>query len=241
MKNSHQFPILLDGDLLHQELSIIQKKWTKHFNTAYYHGEWSGIPLRSPAVKNHPLSAGDPSSTEFVNNDVLQQIPYTAALLDSFKTDKLSVRYLRLTPGSEIKAHRDHDMVFWDGFVRLHIPIITNKNVTFMVGEENLKMKPGELWFADFSQIHSVHNDGVTDRIHLVIDLRVNDWLTKLFEEEGIIEKDEHKPDPIDKFPEEAKKQMIQALLAMDTETARKMAARLSEKYGLTSAPDGPV
>lgn len=233
MKCSCKLPVFFDHVRLKQEFSIIRLEWTKHFNVTYYSGEWSGIPLRSPKIKSHVLSAGDSSSNEFVNEQILEQIPYTKGLLDSLLTEKLSVRYLRLTPGSKIKPHQDYDMVFWDGYVRLHVPIITNDGVEFSVAGECLDMKPGELWFADFSRTHYVINRGETDRVHLVIDCRVNNWLVALFEEVGILERDEQKPDPMDQYTDEAKKQVIGSLLAMDTDTSKERARHIAEKYGL--------
>ena len=41
-------------------------------------------------------------------------------------------------------------------------------------------MKEGECWYLDLSLPHWVENHGKTDRIHLVIDCLVNDWLREL-------------------------------------------------------------
>ena len=38
---------------------------------------------------------------------------------------------MRLAPGSVIKEHRDHDLCFEDGMVRIHIPVVTNAGVDF--------------------------------------------------------------------------------------------------------------
>lgn len=43
-------------------------------------------------------------------------------------------------------------------------------------------MKPGELWYLNVNRYHSVTNGGSTDRIHLVIDCIVNDWLREMAE-----------------------------------------------------------
>jgi hypothetical protein len=41
-------------------------------------------------------------------------------------------------------------------------------------------MAPGECWYLRLSDPHRVANRGETDRIHLVIDCRANDWLRTL-------------------------------------------------------------
>lgn len=54
---------------------------------------------------------------------------------------------------------------------RIHIPIITNSECIFIVGEHSINMKEGEIWeMNNDKQEHSVHNNGDEDRIHLIID-----------------------------------------------------------------------
>ena len=40
-----------------------------------------------------------------------------------------------------------------------------------------LNIKVGEVWYVNAVIEHSVRNNGVTDRIHLVIDCEANNWL----------------------------------------------------------------
>lgn len=54
---------------------------------------------------------------------------------------------------------------------RIHIPVITNDQVSFTVGEETKILRKGEIWQINNSnKIHSVKNDSKEDRIHLIID-----------------------------------------------------------------------
>jgi hypothetical protein len=61
--------------------------------------------------------------------------------------------------------------------------------VTFFVGGEKIKMLPGRLYYVNFSKLHYVRNDGDTDRLHLVLDLEVNDWLRSIFPPMSIVER----------------------------------------------------
>ena len=38
-------------------------------------------------------------------------------------------------------------------------------------------MRAGELWYFNADQMHEVHNRSDQDRINLVVDCGVNDWL----------------------------------------------------------------
>jgi hypothetical protein len=54
---------------------------------------------------------------------------------------------------------------------RIHIPIITNKECTFTVGDVTKNLKQGEIWEIDNAgRNHSVSNMGNEDRIHLIVD-----------------------------------------------------------------------
>ena len=98
-------------------------------------------------------------------------------LLAAFECPLGAVRLMRLGPGSIIKEHRDDDLAFERGTVRLHVPITTNPHVEFLLNGSRVVMAPGSTWYLRLSDPHSVSNNGAADRVHLVIDALANDWL----------------------------------------------------------------
>jgi quercetin dioxygenase-like cupin family protein len=63
---------------------------------------------------------------------------------------------------------------------RIHIPIQTNENCFFTVGEIKKNLKEGEIWEIDNAgQLHSVENNGDEDRIHLIVDFLRHDYVSK--------------------------------------------------------------
>lgn len=46
-------------------------------------------------------------------------------------------------------------------------------------------MREGELRYLDFYQKHRVENNSDLDRIHLVLDCKVNDWLVDFISKSG--------------------------------------------------------
>ena len=233
MKSVHQFSFYFKTDRLLKDFESIINSWNKHANTGYYEGEWSGIALREPVDKIHPLSTIGPEESIYKNTPLLDELPYFQEVLNYFECEKTSVRLLRLTPGSKIKEHTDLDLSFFHGNVRLHVPILTHEKIQFKIDGQDISMKPGECWFAEFCKPHSVSNSGETDRIHLVIDLKVNDWLRDLFENEGIIEVGEKAPDPIDSYSLNDKLNMIKSLRLLGSETSENMAQELIKKYNI--------
>lgn len=157
--------------------------WTDHFVPKNYQGSWSAIPLRCQADAEHPIMmiVSNPVCEDWVDTPFLALCPYFQQVLAVFECPLEAVRLMRLTAGSIIKPHTDHDLCLEDGHARLHVPVQTNPHVTFTINNSPMTMKAGECWYLRFADEHSVKNLGETDRIHMVIDVRVNDWLLDLF------------------------------------------------------------
>lgn len=177
-----KFPFKFDTARLESDLAkFADVAWTPHFNTAYYEGDWSGIALRAArdqAVELYP----DPAATAFENTAAMRRCEYVPEIVEKFECDFETIRFLRLGAGAQIREHRDYKSGFEDGFARVHIPIVTNEKVAFRLGGENLRMRAGEAWYLNLNLPHSVRNDGEEDRVHLILDCVVNDWLRGIFE-----------------------------------------------------------
>ena len=57
------------------------------------------------------------------------------------------------------------------------MPIETNTDVHFFLNDSEVFMNQGECWYLRLSDPHNVDNNSQSDRIHLVLDVVVNDWL----------------------------------------------------------------
>ncbi len=173
-----QWPTPADPRGLQADLArLTASDWTPHFNTHYFTGDWSVVALRAPADSQRPQA--DATQHDYVDTPVLAACPSVQALLASVACPLRGVRLLRLASGSSIREHRDYDLG-WDlGEIRIHVPILTNPEVEFSLEGRRIMMGVGEIWALDLSRPHSVHNRGATDRIHLVLDCRLNDWLAE--------------------------------------------------------------
>ncbi len=179
-----KFPITFDTDRLQADVQkILPQEWTDHYNRKDYNGKWTSIALMSEDGKSDSIFALNRNGLK--DTDVLQQCPYFKAVLDGFPFEKTAVRLLNLTAGTEIKPHRDYCLGYEDGCFRLHIPIITNPDVVFLLDDKRLIMNEGECWYINANFTHSVVNNGTRDRIHLVIDGLQNEWTDALFYKEA--------------------------------------------------------
>lgn len=79
----------------------------------------------------------------------------------------------KLAAGGKIPKHTDagHSLL---NCHRIHLPIITNEDVVFHVGGEEINMQVGELWEVNNGAVHGVENRGTEDRIHLIVDWMPN-------------------------------------------------------------------
>lgn len=175
--SSLRLPFNFDVPRLQADLAgILGTEFIPHFNTRYYEGDWSVVSLRSVGGRADRIYP-DPTRNDYSDTPLMARCPYIAEVVNAFACPKLAVRFLRVRPRSVVKEHRDYQLRFEDGEIRLHIPITTNPDVRFMVAGRRVVMNPGECWYNDFTELHSVHNDGDGDRVHLTIDCVVNDWL----------------------------------------------------------------
>ena len=191
-----RLPLTFDRYRLRADLNAVEDSdWSAHFNASYYDGEWSGVALRAIEGAASGLYPDPTASGRFMDTPVLARMPYVQHVLDAFECPLDSVRLLKLTAGSSIQEHRDYRLNQEHGEVRIHIPIVTNEDVTFYLDGELVPMAAGEAWYLDLELPHRVDNHSAQDRVHLVIDCEANEWIAELIGA-GIDDADGAEPAP---------------------------------------------
>ncbi len=181
LPSSVRLPLVFDAARLQADLDgIFSTEFIPHFNQRYYEGDWSAVPLRSVGGRTDQIYPDPTATQDFADTPLLARCAYVGEVLASLQVKLQAVRFLRLKAGSVVKEHRDHNLSLEDGDVRLHIPVRTNAELEFVLDGKRVVMNPGEVWYHNFNLPHSVNNKGATDRIHLVVDCFVNDWLREL-------------------------------------------------------------
>jgi hypothetical protein len=181
MPSAFELPVRFDPVRLQADLNgMLAAEFLPHFNTQYYEGNWSVAPLRSIGGAANQIYPDPTKGDAFADTPLLARCPYVIEALSFFQCPLLSVRFLRLAVGSVIKEHRDFNLSLEDGELRLHVPVTTNPEVEFILDGHRVVMREGECWYLNLNLRHRVANRGATDRIHLVIDCVVNEWLKEL-------------------------------------------------------------
>lgn len=157
-----KLPFLFDADLLSQEVQQFETNtWMAHPNRL--NGN-SAIPLISHGGNDNDDFSGRMQTTQH-----LARCAYTQQVMTSFGEVLARSRLMRLAAQSEVTAHVDFNY-HWYNRVRIHIPIITNPEVIFYCGDEQVHMQAGECWIFDSWRRHKVVNSSDLDRVHLVVD-----------------------------------------------------------------------
>ncbi|GAA1267272.1 hypothetical protein GCM10009677_19580 [Sphaerisporangium rubeum] len=146
--------------------------------------DWRVLSLRSQGGDPRRTDPGGPGLTGYADTPLLAEAPYMASILAGIPADLRTARLMALGPGASVDEHRDYPYGLPAGWVRLHVPVVTNPGAVLVIDGVEHRWQPGELWYGDFSRPHRVYNTGETRRVHLVIDCFVGSALLDMFPEE---------------------------------------------------------
>jgi hypothetical protein len=228
-----QLSFIFNAELLQQEVDALSAmQWLPHYQVKHYEGEWSAIPLRSIEGKTNDIIISPTDNRNYQDTVFLQNSSYLKEVLQTFQCPLQAVRLLKLNAGSIIKEHRDAELNFEKGEIRLHIPVYSNVDVEFILDKENMKLREGECWYMNFNLPHSLNNKSSINRVHLVIDALVNDWVKEIFASPTCPVKKEIE-DSSGMYDEATKKEMIIQFREMNTELSNKMADKLETELSV--------
>lgn len=147
--------VLHSSSILWDEIDKRQKRFKVHLHTKC-------IFLREGNLKSNDL--------KYIDHHSLKDF---SSVFDSIGIDLKHVynaTFVLMLSGSTIEPHVDSGHLL-STLTRVHVPIITNKDVLFTVGGETINMKAGEVWAINNLIEHSVINKGA-DRVHLIFDYK---------------------------------------------------------------------
>jgi hypothetical protein len=171
----------------------VQSEWLSHKMVA--RGTSVGrkmLQLRTRGGHLAEIDTNDNQVDHYRDTKLLAHAPYVREILDGLEINASSVLFLALEAGGKIKEHADGPTwALGAGYeIRLHLPIVTNEDVWYVVGGQRHDPRPGELWYGDFSQPHWFENRGSETRVYLMINTRVSDTLLRLFPEAYLVGRD---------------------------------------------------
>lgn len=190
---SLRLPMTFDVEKMQRDLRTAQElSWSVEepfgFNdfvgsdvTVFHDGQWKGLSLRSQGGDWRRSDPGGPGLEPYVDTEVLAKTPYFKEILERFDCFIRTVRLSSLPAGVAIAQHCDTYHDFKYGQIRLHLPVLTHQDVVFVIDERRCEWQAGELWYGDFSLPHRVENNSPVNRVHMIIDVTLNDFVLGLF------------------------------------------------------------
>ena len=183
------FPFVFDAARMQAELEQVEagRRWHDHpdYTVVARTGDWTALAL----IACDNADPDDPESLRYRRQpsgptSILARCPYIQEVIASFKTDVHRARLMNLKPGTNITPHRDYGEQRYSlirGYIRVHIPIRTHPDVYFFVSGKRIPMTAGSAWYTNVCNLHAVRNDSDVERVHLVLDMKVNDWVLGFF------------------------------------------------------------
>ena len=167
-------------DLQHLKTTIdalTEKDWAQSSRHTQFdiHKETQSIQLLADDMSHTP-----PVKTAYYDRFAADLEPILMMLSDRYGTGGTFIRILfaRLNAKSEIKPHVDkgYSLINCN---RIHIPIITNDEVSFSVGGVSQSLGEGEIWEINNADVHAVTNASENARIHLIVDWTPSETLLR--------------------------------------------------------------
>lgn len=141
-----------------------QDAWRQHVYRP--HRESNSIQLMFDKDYRHDAPTRLPAHEHFA-----AELEAIYAALERYFHRGYPVRALfaRLPAGGRVHPHADAGFSLTNAH-RVHLAVITNPGAVFTIGGEDKVLPYGELWEVNNQRVHSVHNSGATDRVHLLVD-----------------------------------------------------------------------
>jgi len=182
---------------IHAKLQMLPE-FTNHYSNYNKGKSWSALSLRgytddaSFITKPIEMSKAWQEENcdrifEMQDTPLYKLFPEIKQYCETLGAEIHRVRFMRLKPGGgELERHTDQVDPDSGGalnkLARIHLPIKTNPDVIFTVWDtkgtpQKVHMSEGDVWFLDTRKAHQAINGGNEERIHLVIDVRVEENL----------------------------------------------------------------
>jgi hypothetical protein len=179
LKRDLEFDIIHVGEVDSSNVKLELLKILEEQDSLPVNNNRSGFATHSK-TKSHllydfPLDWDGKQSIDSVlvtdNKTLIDSVnPLISKLEEKYSGNCGRVLLVNLPAGESIPEHKDSG-AYLQIVHRNHIPIITNNNVMFGVGDTVINMKENNVYEINNHKNHYVDNLGPNDRYHLIIDI----------------------------------------------------------------------
>lgn len=102
------------------------------------------------------------------------RFPMACGFLEDFASEQDSLlgraKIVCLPAGKRVYPHVDRG-AYYRVRNRYHLVLLSADGSWLKAGDEEVRMREGELWWFDNDKMHEANNDGDQDRIHMIFDM----------------------------------------------------------------------
>jgi len=176
----------LDVQPFLDEIASIPDAWalnTGRQNKIAVQREAQAIPLRG-VVKSKIAGRKRCDVHESRYTTISRQFHIARVFLETFAAEQDAelgrAKIVCLPAGRQVYPHTDQGE-YYRFRDRYHLILQSALGSYLKSGDEEKRMRVGELWWFDNKQIHSAFNDGDADRIHMIFDLLPRTRLVEVY------------------------------------------------------------
>ena len=191
---------IFDTEKLKEDLEYILKNYVL-VNTGYNNEltvDWKFFPLSKYEnqtdcyVINEKFNIYKWSLVPEIKNLYIETL--INSLVDNYIDEFYLIFLSKVPPGKQISAHKDmyvpnHEPFLNNEAIRMHIPIQTDRKVTFGIGDPRqiiYRLEAGKLYFLrTCDTTHWVKNNSTIDRYHIMIDAKPSQKLLDLIDKKN--------------------------------------------------------
>lgn len=146
--------------------------WNAHSfrKTATHHREASDIIIRFDSIHNYTqgMTCIDYPAALTLGQPLQDLIDLVLDRAGGKEIGRIVIT--KLEPGARVYEHVDTETSV-NKYKRYHICLTATPGNCFTSGEETIEMVQGQLWWFENKIPHSCINNGVGDRVHLILDV----------------------------------------------------------------------
>ena len=159
-------------DLLRDVLCLKDKDWSEYIERKRVGGLAAENTETIPLVYDtkHRLDSGVLHKNYEIFSKYIDEVIFVM-MKNNAELKVQQAMLTRLKSGTVIPSHRDKGPLTAKTH-RIHVPVTTNNECVFTVGDESKRLEVGQIWIIDnVGRYHSVENKGSSHRVHLIVDV----------------------------------------------------------------------
>ena len=136
------------------------------------HKDTESIYVRGPLKMSAYYVLWDTGSYDYPCMEYLKPalVPLMRPILEKLEVKDMGrLLIVNLKPSGLVTKHNDQGS-YADHYSRFHLVLKSNQWCSQTCGDQEQKFEVGEVWWFNHKELHTAHNVGMTDRVHIIFD-----------------------------------------------------------------------